>query len=86
MDIHPGTTFEGRITASHVYALGEGAVITTPLLLTQEQYENFTLRPGDEIDVQDPGHNMSVRCRIMDIESVNAQPEHVLVRLTLEKA
>lgn len=79
-------TFEGRITASHVYALGEGAVITTPLLLTQEEFENFTLHHGDEIDVQDPGHNMSVTCRIMDIESVNALPDHVLVRLTLEKA
>lgn len=78
--------FEGRITASHVYALAKGAVVTTPLMLTREQFEAFTLKPGDEIDVRGPEHTtLLVRCRILDIESINAQPDHVLVRLTLEK-
>ena len=83
---HLSTPFEGRITATHVYALGEGAVVTTSLLLTQEQRENFTLKPGDEIDVHDTERINAVRCRILDIESIATEPEHVLIRLTLEKA
>lgn len=83
---HADTYFEGMITASHVYALGQGAVVTTPLLLTQEQFLALTLKPGDEIDVRDPHHNEAVRCRILDIESIDARPNDVFVRLTLEKA
>ncbi|HEY4652904.1 MAG TPA: hypothetical protein VIH22_00250 [Cyclobacteriaceae bacterium] len=86
MDIGTNTHFEGNINASHVYALSSGALVTTPLLLTREQYVKFTMRPGDEIDIQSPhagpGH---IRCRILDIESVHAEPGHVYIRLTMEK-
>lgn len=84
MDTQPDSAFDGRITPSHVYALGQGAVITTPLLLSQEQFLSFTLKPGDQIDVHGAQLTNAVRCRILDIESVNAEPEYVLVRLTLE--
>lgn len=84
MHTHTDTYFDGMITATHVYALGQGAVVTTPLLLTQEQYLAFKLKPGDEIDVRDPHRSTSVRCRILDIESIDAKPDHVFVRITLE--
>jgi hypothetical protein len=87
MDTGANNSYEGRITRSHLYALNNGAVITTPIILTDTLHLNFSLKPGDEIDMQtpDPDHRF-IRCRILDIESIHAEPDNSYIRLTLEKA
>lgn len=86
MHIPSETIFDAWVTASHVYALDQGAVVTTVLPLSQEQFARAALVPGDEITVRvtdAPG--VHARCVILDVESMSAEPGNVHVRLTLRK-
>jgi hypothetical protein len=86
MHIPSETIFDAWVSSSHVYALDQGAVVTTVLLMGQDQFAQAALAPGDEITVQAaeaPG--VQVRCLILDIESMSAEPGNVHVRLTLRK-
>lgn len=86
MHVHDDSYFQGRITTSHIYALNNGAMITTPLLLNPNQLAKLALKPGDEIEMESPELDQAhIRCRILDIESVNAESDNVYIRLTLEK-
>ncbi|HLT79887.1 MAG TPA: hypothetical protein VKZ86_02595 [Cyclobacteriaceae bacterium] len=87
MHIPSETIFNAWVTASHVYALDQGAVVTTVLPLGQDQFTQAAIAPGDEITVQAteaPG--VQVRCLVLDIESMSAEPGNVHVRLTLRKS
>ena len=87
MHLPSETIFDAWVTASHAYALDQGAVVTTVLLLGQDQFAQAVLAPGDEITVQaaeSPG--VQVRCVILDVESMSTEPGNVHVRLTLRKS
>lgn len=77
-----------KLTLSHVYALNEGAVITQPLNISQQEFQSLKYNPGDVIEItteEEPAHTLS--CRILDIESIRVESEStVKIRVTLEKA
>lgn len=77
----------GRLTLSHVYALNQGAVITQPLTISQQDYQTLRYKPGDIIEITtDEGQSKMLSCRILDIESIRIASENaVKVRVTLEK-
>lgn len=77
-----------KLTLSHVYALNEGAVITQPFNISQQEFQSLKYKPGDVIGIateEEPTHTLS--CRILDIESIRIESEStVKIRVTLEKA
>ena len=85
MSTGPISRFQGNITRSHIHALDQGAMISTPLLVNSDQQIKTILKPGEEIEVNADEAGF-VRCRIVDVEQIHGEGDQRYVRVTLEKA
>lgn len=71
------------LTLTELFALRQGAVITTPFQFTENEGIKGHYKPGDEIDLPvDDACEAPLRCRILDIEAFR---QDATVRITLRK-
>ena len=75
------------INKSQFFALSQGAVITTPVQITLEQYRSPQFKPGNTLEFYVLEEGSTVSCNILDIESLRKESgNYVNVRVTICKS